>query len=101
MGRGIIQPESELAAACAVGAITPARSRKLAAEVHRLFTILSKKRPRSRGDTCVDTAITNGMTTLTTSLISAEGDPEKSRPREECEKTKPPKSRSLYLLPYP
>ena len=42
-GRGIIQPDSELAAACAMGTITPARNRELAAEVHCLYTILSKK----------------------------------------------------------
>ena len=44
-GRGIIRPDSELAAACAMGTITPAHNRELAAEVHRLYTILSKKSP--------------------------------------------------------
>ncbi len=44
-GRGIIQPDSELAAACAMSTITPARNREIAAEVYHLYTILSKKRP--------------------------------------------------------
>ncbi len=44
-GRGIIRPDSELAAPCAMGTITPARNRELAAKVYRLYTILSKKRP--------------------------------------------------------
>ena len=44
-GRGIIRPDSELTAACAMGTITPACNRKLAAEIHRLYTILSKKKP--------------------------------------------------------
>ena len=45
IGRGIIRPDSELAAAYAMGTITPARNRELASEVHRLYTILSKKSP--------------------------------------------------------
>ena len=40
--RDIIRPDSKLAAACAMGTITPARNRELAAKVHRLYTILSK-----------------------------------------------------------
>ena len=44
-GRGIIRPDRELAAACAMGAVTPSRNQELAAKVHRLYTILSKKRP--------------------------------------------------------
>ena len=46
-GKGIIRPDSELAAACAMDTVTPARNRELAAEVHRLYTILSEKRPIS------------------------------------------------------
>ena len=44
-GRGIIRPDSELGAACVMCTITLARNRELAAEVHRLYTILSKKCP--------------------------------------------------------
>ena len=44
-GKGIIQPDSKLAATCTMGTITPPLNRKLAAEVHRLYTILSRKRP--------------------------------------------------------
>ena len=43
--RGIIRPDSKLAAACVMGTVTPARNRELAAKVHRLYNILSKKRP--------------------------------------------------------
>ena len=43
--RGIIRQDSELAAAWAMRKITPARNQELAAEVHRLYTIFSKKRP--------------------------------------------------------
>jgi hypothetical protein len=52
-GRGIIRPDSELAAACAMGTIIPAHNKELAAEAHRLYTILLQNAP-SRGDTCVD-----------------------------------------------
>ena len=99
-GRGIIRHNSELAAACAMCIVTPARNRELVAEVHRLYTILCKNAP-SRGDTCADTAITNGMTTSTTSPISAEGDSETFQPRWECGKTKPPKPRTPHLQPHP
>ncbi len=42
---GIIRPDSELTATSAMGTMTPARKKKLAAEVHRLYTVLSTKRP--------------------------------------------------------
>ena len=38
-GRGTIRPDSELAASCAMGIITSALNRELAAEVHRLYNI--------------------------------------------------------------
>jgi hypothetical protein len=99
-GRGIIRPDSELAAGFAMGTITPARNQELAAKVHHLYTILSKN-ALSCGDTCADTAITNGTTMLTTSPILAEGDSETSRPRGGYGKTKPPEPKTPHLLPYP
>ena len=42
-GRDTIRPDSELAAACAMGTITPAPNRELESEVHRLYTIHSTR----------------------------------------------------------